>query len=201
VNICFGNLPSYLWAIWLPSIIFETVVFSLTLSKAIQHKQSRVNTPILSTLYRDGFLYFLFIAANSACNLIFWAIASPTKVLLVKYLSTAVTITAGSHLILDLREVGHATTQLSEAIANSKGEPLSPGPSNVYGFMSHQLKRLSGPPRQQDFRDRDGMIRLQVTPPASWPLNKSYEEIHSYPPSPQAYTPTSPSRLRFAQNL
>jgi len=192
VNICFGTLPSYLWAIWLPSIIFETLVFALTLIKATQHQSSNLSrTPILSTLYRDGFLYFLFICLNSACNLLFWAIASPTKVLLVKYLSTAVTLAAGSHLILDLREVGHLTGQSVDSTRGEPLTPLSPGGNDARGFTAFPKRRMSASPSLSPGE------HARLVLPGYW-QDRMYEERHLYPPSPQSYYPPSPSAIRFA---
>lgn len=108
-NVCFGDLPDYLWTIWLPSIVFETVIFGLTALKAIQHSKKKVETPILTVLYRDGFLYFIFICLNSFLNLLIWAVAPEGYVILFKFFSTSICAVAGAHLILDLIHVGHLT--------------------------------------------------------------------------------------------
>lgn len=204
INICFGTLPSYLWSIWLPSIVFETFVFILTLVKAIQYQRSDMSTPILSVLYRDGFLYFLFISLNSACNLLFWALTPPFKVLLLKYVSTAVTLAAGSHLILDLREVGY----LADLTANSQRITDKTDQTNGYVYANSQLRRMSAPPspgvlgmrRYSRLLEPD---RVRLVPPADW--ERAYDERHIYPPSPQSYPPSpmsynppSPSAVRFA---
>jgi len=196
INICFGTLPNYLWAIWLPSIFFETLVFILTLLKAVQHQRSNLSrTPILSTLYRDGFLYFLFISLNSACNLLFWAIAPPTKVLLVKYISTAVTLAAGSHLILDLREVGHLTGQTVDSTKDNLRveplSPLSPGRSNMQAFPNFQMRRMSSGSSVSPAE------RIRLVSPGQR-HDQTFDERHMYPPSPQSYYPPSPSSVRFA---
>lgn len=194
VDICFGTLPSYLWAIWLPSILFETLVFALTLFKAVQHQKSNLShTPILSTLYRDGFLYFLFICLNSACNLLFWAIASPTKVLLVKYLSTAVTLAAGSHLILDLREVGHHTGQSVDSTRGEPLTPLSPGGNTARGYTTLENRRMSAFPGSGISPGE----HIRLVSPWEW-QDRLLEERHLYPPSPQSYYPPSPTAIRFA---
>jgi len=106
-NVCYGDLPNYLWTIWLPSIVFETVIFGITALKAVQHSKKRVETPILTVLYRDGFLYFIFICLNSFMNLLIWAIAPLGYVILFKFFSTSICAVAGAHLVLDLIHVGH----------------------------------------------------------------------------------------------
>jgi len=58
----------------------------------------------------------MFVSASSACNLIVLATASPANVFLCKYLSTATTLAAGSHLILNIRAVGRArATEVQES--------------------------------------------------------------------------------------
>jgi len=175
INICFGTLPSYLWTIWLPSIVFETFVFVLTLVKAIRYQRSEMSTPILSVLYRDGFLYFLFISMNSACNLLFWAVTPPFKVLLLKYLSTAITLAAGSHLILDLREVGY----LADTTANSQPTSGKTDQTNAYVYANYQLRRTTAPPspgvpvnkRYSRLPEQD---QVRVVSPTDW--NRTYDE-------------------------
>jgi hypothetical protein len=60
--------------------------------------------------------------------------------------SVAVTLAAGSHLILDLRDVGYTTGQtVNSGVVNSKGEPLSPrspGQDDAQ-FTLFQMRRFS----------------------------------------------------------
>jgi len=95
-----------MWGVWFPSIVFETHVFLLTLFRGLCYRQTGLHTPLLSTLYRDGFLYWIFISASSASNLVVLLVFPPEDVFLFKYVSTATTLAASSHLIFNLREVG-----------------------------------------------------------------------------------------------
>lgn len=113
-NLCVGRVPSWMWTIWIPSLFLETALFILLLIKAIQHNRKRVNTPVLSVLYFDGFLYFLVISFCSLYNMFVWLFAPPTLVLLSKYWTTSVCIVAGSRLVLDLRNVHYQYSQGTE---------------------------------------------------------------------------------------
>jgi len=57
------TMESTFWLVYLPSIIFETVVAGLTLSRAIHHRKVLQTAPLLLVLVRDGFLYFMIVLA------------------------------------------------------------------------------------------------------------------------------------------
>ncbi|KAI5116268.1 hypothetical protein M0805_007717, partial [Coniferiporia weirii] len=61
-NICFEEISSMLWTVWLPSLLFESLLFFLTTLKAIREARRNIYHPISSILYRDGILYFIAIA-------------------------------------------------------------------------------------------------------------------------------------------
>ncbi|KZT37398.1 hypothetical protein SISSUDRAFT_864056 [Sistotremastrum suecicum HHB10207 ss-3] len=75
LNICVGTIAPWLWTIWIPSLLLETFLFVLLFIKSIQHYRKKVNTPVLSVLYFDGFLYFLVISSCSLFNLFVWLLA------------------------------------------------------------------------------------------------------------------------------
>jgi hypothetical protein len=119
IHICFGTFPPYMWALWLPNIVFEVAVFALTLAKAWQHTNvERAATPILNTLYRDGFLYFGVVFLTSMFNLLIWSptITPFTLSLLAKVFTSCAVVTCGSRLVLDLREA--AVQSRSQAISS-----------------------------------------------------------------------------------
>ncbi|KZT37381.1 hypothetical protein SISSUDRAFT_1062842 [Sistotremastrum suecicum HHB10207 ss-3] len=170
VNICFGTLPSYLWAIWCPNLVFETFIFTITFVKAWRHTRNNLTaTPVLSVLYRDGFLYFVFISLASLMNLLTWAIAPAGYVLLAKYFTTSLCQVAGSRLILDLRAVGHRTgwseepEQSHEAL--TKSIPTARSARNIPHYSySYELQpvQFNPPPRRPQ---RDSPL---WEPPSEW---------------------------------
>jgi len=101
-GICVGFVPRYIWITWLPSIFFECFIFVLTVIKAREHSRERVDNTLLSIFYRDGFMYFIFITADSFVNLLVWALGRTSMFLIFRYFSAAICQAAGSHLILDL---------------------------------------------------------------------------------------------------
>jgi len=191
INICLGTLPDYLWAVWLPSTVYETLVFLLTLFKAIQYHFNGVETPLLYTLYRDGFLYYAFIVFSSVCNLIFLAVESQSKVVLIKYISTAATLAAGSHLIIHLREVGRVrpTEVATEStfrlvpVSQSHGRAGGREPSTAHVFVGKKLRPISFTP--------GGRSSLEPSPltPRSQMFSPPFERERIRPKSADSWTP------------
>ncbi|KEP46762.1 dephospho-CoA kinase [Rhizoctonia solani 123E] len=102
-NVCFGTITTYFWTVWIPPIIFEVIIFTLTIIKAIEHRHKNVKTPVAYILYRDGFLYFLVIMMCSIFPLIVWLVGPPTLVAMPKYFTQAVVNVMGFRLVLNLR--------------------------------------------------------------------------------------------------
>ncbi|CAE7149578.1 unnamed protein product [Rhizoctonia solani] len=102
-RLCFAAVSPYLWTCWLPALIFESVVFILTVIKAVEHSKRKLNTPVVHVLYRDGIIYFFIISLCSLFNMMVWLLAPPTLVALSKYFVLCVVPTMGARLILNLR--------------------------------------------------------------------------------------------------
>ncbi|QRV90139.1 dephospho-CoA kinase [Ceratobasidium sp. AG-Ba] len=100
-NVCFGTITSYFWAVWIPPIIFEAIIFTLTVIKAIEHRNKNLKTPVAYTLYR--FLYFIVISLCSIFPLIVWLVGPPTLVAMPKYFTMAIVNVMGFRLVLNLR--------------------------------------------------------------------------------------------------
>jgi len=57
---CFHIEWGIKWILWVPSIAYEALIFSVTALRARRHSQGdTLDSPILQVFYRDGFLYFL----------------------------------------------------------------------------------------------------------------------------------------------
>jgi hypothetical protein len=106
LDICFGQIPHNYWVVWLPGIAYETLLFVMTVYKAITVDQSMLDAPILVSMFRGGFAHFCIIFLMSLFNLLVWSIAPPTLVLLAKYFTSATIVTAITRLVLDLRQAG-----------------------------------------------------------------------------------------------
>ncbi|CUA67041.1 hypothetical protein RSOLAG22IIIB_02959 [Rhizoctonia solani] len=102
-RLCFAQVSPYIWACWLPALVFESFVFILTVIKAVEHSKRKVNTPVVHVLYRDGIIYFIVITLCSMFNMMVWLLAPPTLVALSKYFVLCVVPTMGSRLVLNLR--------------------------------------------------------------------------------------------------
>jgi len=101
---CVSKIPPFIWATYLPSILFETCLFALTLSMAVsQLKEGQCITSLYRILYRDGILYFVAVFLCTSFTLIVWAVAPPPSILLARYFSHALIVIAGSRLVLNLK--------------------------------------------------------------------------------------------------
>jgi len=135
---CVGSIPSFLWAAWLPSIIFETILFILTLIAMIEHDNKRRSFNTLTViLYRDGMLYFVVVSLCSLFSLLVWAFADPTLLGLARYFALAIVNVAGSRLVLNLKSYS--------AEMKREEEWGSTMPHSDFGFAS--------PPRNPPARD------------------------------------------------
>jgi len=102
-NICYEQISGVLWTVWLPSLAFESLIFVLTVSKAIEEARRHVFSPISSILYRDGILYFLAIAVSSIFCMFVWLLGTPYYEGLAKYWATAIVNVAGCRLVISLK--------------------------------------------------------------------------------------------------
>ncbi|EJF63931.1 hypothetical protein DICSQDRAFT_134523 [Dichomitus squalens LYAD-421 SS1] len=109
---CVGNVPNYIWSIWLPSIIFETLLFGLTIKAMFHEGQRRSLTSLSLLLYRDGMLYFVAVTFCSLFSLMVWALAGPDLLGLARYFALAMVNIAGSRLVLNLKE--YAATRVGD---------------------------------------------------------------------------------------
>ncbi|ELU44166.1 dephospho-CoA kinase [Rhizoctonia solani AG-1 IA] len=131
-NVCFGTLD------WIPPIIFELIIFSLTIIKAIEHRHKNVKTPVAYTLYRDANIA---ISVCSIFPLVVWLAGPPTLVAMPKYFTMAVVNVMGFRLVLNLRGLrgdrimassgGGTSDDVNMEMSDIKGARITP---NRTGF-------------------------------------------------------------------
>ncbi|KAL5504189.1 hypothetical protein ACEPAH_8263 [Sanghuangporus vaninii] len=102
-NTCYEEISSMLWTVWLPSLLLESLLFTLTTLKAIREAKNNVYHPISSILYRDGILYYLTLSMSTLFCMFVWMVGTNESVGLAKYWATAVVNVAGSRLVLSLK--------------------------------------------------------------------------------------------------
>jgi len=100
---CVGTIPTYLWTAWLPSVVFETLLFGLTVVAMLRQEQRRSFSTLSLLLYRDGMLYFVAVTICSLFSLLVWALAGPSLIGLARYFALAMVNLAGSRLVLNLK--------------------------------------------------------------------------------------------------
>ncbi|KAL6300326.1 hypothetical protein BKA93DRAFT_740658, partial [Sparassis latifolia] len=100
---CVSSIPTYLWTTWLPSVVFESLIFGLTLFALIRHELRHSFSSLSLLLYRDGMLYFVAVTFCSLFSLLVWALAGPAYLGLARYFALAMVNVAGSRLVLNLK--------------------------------------------------------------------------------------------------
>ncbi|KAF7976137.1 hypothetical protein HWV62_7435 [Athelia sp. TMB] len=86
-------IPSWMWIAYLPSVLFEAMLFGLTLYVTIGRMGAREHAnDLMMKLFRDGILYFIAVSA-----------APPQYIALAHNLSLAMVNVAASRLVLNLK--------------------------------------------------------------------------------------------------
>jgi len=77
---CFGvNSEPFNYAYWIPTIIFESVLFLLAIYKSIEIAQESATTPnLMFILIRDSVIFYGGMFAVVMTNCIVWAVGRPT---------------------------------------------------------------------------------------------------------------------------
>ncbi|RPD66806.1 hypothetical protein L227DRAFT_569020 [Lentinus tigrinus ALCF2SS1-6] len=113
---CVGYLPDPLvaWIIWLPSLLLEAAIFTLTMV-SIRHYQLRIhlvrNSSIIRIIVRDGVLYFVVTLFCSLFNIFVWRYYYDRPLnMLGNNFTLCLMIVVGQRLVLDLRKVSSDDT-------------------------------------------------------------------------------------------
>ncbi|KAL4252184.1 hypothetical protein ABKN59_005504 [Abortiporus biennis] len=138
---CVGSIPSFLWAAWLPSVIFETILFGLTFFAMVGHDKRHSFNTLSIILYRDGMLYFVVVTLCSLFSMLVWAFADATLLGLARYFALAIVNIAGSRLVLNLKSYAAQTksnpsdweTPISEFALGPQFLQVTPTPQDVEG--------------------------------------------------------------------
>ncbi|KAL5639292.1 hypothetical protein ACGC1H_006711 [Rhizoctonia solani] len=122
--------PVALQAVWAAPLGFEILIFAMTLYKCLEHaKTQQLQVPLLRTLYRDGFLYFLVGRFMRILNLALWIVAPVSLIYLGLYFIWALITLLISRLLLNLRDVSTHTQWSAETdvkgLSNMRFAPRS----------------------------------------------------------------------------
>lgn len=104
-QICFATKWQGLWTVWVPSTIFESIIWCLTAYKTWEHWfVNRI--PLRAALLGDGILYLTFaVAVRLLCLLMFRFTSSVALMLFGVNLSFSVVTVIGSRMLLFLPSV------------------------------------------------------------------------------------------------
>ncbi|KZT61332.1 hypothetical protein CALCODRAFT_480046 [Calocera cornea HHB12733] len=106
INLCGATPPKFLWTAWLPGVVFEAAVCTLTSVRTFQHWRHD-GVALRDALSQDGLIYFLFGFITRLFNLLIWGGVNTATywALLGEQFSFALTGIVCSRLLLNLRGV------------------------------------------------------------------------------------------------
>ncbi|KAH0589735.1 hypothetical protein H2248_005456 [Termitomyces sp. 'cryptogamus'] len=98
---CLFQIPKYSYAVWIPPVIFETIIIALTVYGVI-----RVNerTPTLTILARDSIIFFVIISVILLSNLFLARYGKEFIRSLLILPCSVVTCIAAARMTLNIRE-------------------------------------------------------------------------------------------------
>ncbi|KAG8683266.1 hypothetical protein FRC08_014384, partial [Ceratobasidium sp. 394] len=126
LKLCYLSISPFLWACWVPPLILEAILFTLSCVQAARAGRYAARTPIIFVLFRDGVLHFTVIVFCSLFNMITWIVAPPTLVALAKYFGLAIVNVMISRLVLNLRSCQKDPPVFSVQIQVAEEVEMSP---------------------------------------------------------------------------
>ncbi|GJE92490.1 hypothetical protein PsYK624_086440 [Phanerochaete sordida] len=168
---CVGTMPWYLWFSWLPTVIFESILFMLTILALLNQEDCRSFSKLTRILYLDGLVYFAAVTICSTFSLMVWAFAPVTLNGLARYFSLAVVNVVSSRMVLNLKAYA-----LKRRSVLSDDDLLNTGPS--FGPSTPPTPLTSIPtrarrwPRPLTIRSADSSIDLEV-----YAIEREYQQL------------------------
>ncbi|KZT52316.1 hypothetical protein CALCODRAFT_92785 [Calocera cornea HHB12733] len=99
--------PNDVYALWIPMLFFETVVFGMVMYKVYQHTRM-IQTPIMSVLFRDGLLYYGVMLTGEAVNLVAFVVFPDPLYFSLVHPNWCLASIIISRIYLNLRDVANA---------------------------------------------------------------------------------------------
>ncbi|KAG8863492.1 hypothetical protein FRB96_008232 [Tulasnella sp. 330] len=111
LNLCYAAIPHSAAWIFVPSLLLECLLFGLTVTRAIQHRQRdlSVTTGVVGVLYRDGCAVF---------NILVWAALRPSLIVLAKFFTFSLITVMASRIVLNLRAQRRDDGELSNPVTS-----------------------------------------------------------------------------------
>ncbi|KAF9465437.1 hypothetical protein BDZ94DRAFT_1320256 [Collybia nuda] len=122
LGICLAMVPTFVWSIWVPTLVVESVLFIITVYSAANRFSNCKNFgTFYHSLFRDGIVYFLVIICSTMAALIVWAEAPHTLNELARPFSLCVVTVVGSRLTLNLKLLVLEESQATSGTKASTG--------------------------------------------------------------------------------
>ncbi|GLB34155.1 hypothetical protein LshimejAT787_0110390 [Lyophyllum shimeji] len=127
----------WLVGFWSIPLVYDTTTFLLTLYKTVGYWRTRVDSPTLAVLFRDGLVYFAAIFTMNLVNVVLFVTQNTTLQAANLPATLMLNILMSCRLVLNLRG--------SKSVVSSDGSHLSTGEEpKLETWMAHQRTQHSG---------------------------------------------------------
>ncbi|EJD38837.1 hypothetical protein AURDEDRAFT_172157 [Auricularia subglabra TFB-10046 SS5] len=137
---------------WISLTAFEFVIVLMTVVKGVEHFR-KGSSNLISSLYRDGILYFIYLFSISLTNLVFVYATPAEYIVLLAQLQRAFHAILSCRIILHLRSAAttrNTATVSGTAVSTAIGNRLSPprwgtgARKDAYGRPEHNVSAWFG---------------------------------------------------------
>lgn len=138
-----GKHPTRLAFTWIAELVFDTIIFSMTLYRTVAYYRGQHDRPqsLLKLIMRDGVTYFavIFIVNAITVSVFIWA-PSNIKAINASF-STLITSLMVSRLILNLKTAAQATNIYAVAVGQTNFSSVQYGENTIHSTIAHTGSR------------------------------------------------------------
>ncbi|RDB20004.1 hypothetical protein Hypma_012883 [Hypsizygus marmoreus] len=131
----------WLVGFWTMPLVYDTVTFILTLYKTIEYWRQRIDSPILTLLFRDGLAYFAAIFTMNLVNVVLFVTQNTTLQAINLPATLMLNILMSCRLVLNLRASPTKVTGTRGHTTDDSGQKLSWIPN--YSSQSEYLDTIA----------------------------------------------------------
>lgn len=110
-----GSIASYAWAYWIPVLIFESVLFTLSLAMSIKQSLSDKSSPyLMRVLLRDSVIYFGGALGSILMNFVVWGLHAASLFLAFLPVVIVANSILGSRLMLHIQKASRRRQRVQQ---------------------------------------------------------------------------------------
>lgn len=141
INTCYTVIDMASQLVYIPPLLAESALLLLQIVKHIESRKTReaYQSPLMVTLYRDGYMYFGIIMTIRLVCLFMFTLAPPSLRLIANQLDFSLTTTLVSRFFLQLRAAARKSTEDQTSIFSTNDEIHMGDRSRRTGDLQSQI--------------------------------------------------------------